>query len=462
MGKILLLNPPGDKLYLRDYYCSHISKANYYWPPFDLMVQSGFLKRDFELEVLDANVLGLSEEETLLRIRKMNIDALLFLTGGVSWKKDFAFLKKLKREKPIPSVGIGDILFFSPQKFLQEYLFLDGVLLDFTSPSFSLWLKRKENIPFEDFVYRERGEIIEGGRTKKKVFSYPSPHYFLFPLKKYRLPYSLYRLFLPCLTDFGCPFSCPFCVGGKLGYKLRDLDNLLEDLSCIHSLGIRQIRFKDLTFGARREHTISLCEEMIKRKFHFKWICISRVDVLDEELLSLMKKAGCYLIQLGVETGEEKILKKYKKGITLGKVKETFRVCKKLKIQTLAHFILGLPEEREETLLRTIEFAKELDPDYASFNLAAPKAGTELREEALEKGYLKGEEDEVDNSLLYPSLETPLLSREALWRLRNKAIKEFYLRPSYLVKRLLKVRTFYGFKTLFREGISLLGTLSHG
>src|SRR5208283_2675952 len=98
--KILLLNPPGDQLYLRDYYCSHSSKARYYWHPYDLLVQSGILAQEHEVQALDANVLGLTNAQALDRIKDMDIDTLFFLTGGVSWRNDFDFVTFLLKEKP--------------------------------------------------------------------------------------------------------------------------------------------------------------------------------------------------------------------------------------------------------------------------------------------------------------------------------------------------------------------------
>jgi 3',5'-cyclic AMP phosphodiesterase CpdA len=134
MEKVLLLNPPGDKLYQRDMYCSAVSKANYYWPAIDLLVLSGILKAYYEVDVIDAIAERLKPRNCMEKIVGREYKAIVFLTGTASWKNDFEFLSEVKSKSPASLlIGNGDILLYKGEEFLKRYNFLDAVLFDYTS-----------------------------------------------------------------------------------------------------------------------------------------------------------------------------------------------------------------------------------------------------------------------------------------------------------------------------------------
>ena len=148
------------------------------------------------------------------------------------------------------------------------------------------------------------------------------------------------------------------------------------------------------------------------------------------------------------------ILEKYSKKITTEEIKSTIRMLNAYKIHVLGYFIIGLPGADEESIRQTIDLAKELDIDFASFAIATPDVGTPLRGEALEKGWMRPEEDVFD-STDYPVLETGTLSKEAVWKLRSQAVREFYLRPSYLFKMVRQIRSFRDVRVAASNALSL-------
>ncbi len=459
--KVLLLNPPGKHIYLRDYYCSHASKAHYYWGPFDLIVLSGILKRDFDLAALDAMQQRLSPEETLRNVLEINPDAIVFLTGAVSFAEDFALLKKIADRAPrkIEMIGTGDCLLAETPKFFAAYPFLDAAILNFTSSDVVGFLKGERG-EFNNLTYRMPDGSLSCGahRQQKGEFSLPIPRYDLFPFKKYRIPHGLRLPYAGILTDYGCPFHCDYCIGGELGFRLRNIHNVMDEMRELKRLGVKELWIKDFTFGVNKPRTLELLERMQSEGFNFSWVCLSRVNVLDEELLSAMKAAGCHTIQLGVESASDELLEKYTKGISTEQVKKVVALCKEIGIRILAHYILGLPGDTVESIRRTIRYAIELDTEFASFNVAMPRMGTKFRKYAIEKGLITDDLATLDNSISQPVYETAELSRAKLWALRNEAIRAFHLRPSYISRRLFKVRTWYEFTTLFREGAALLNT----
>ena len=438
MKKILLLNPPGDRLYQRDYYCSDISKSTSYRHPYDLVVFSGWLYGKHQIHVLDAQMERLLPAQCFDKISRLDIDVIIFLTGCSSWMQDAAFLKKIKTTKRIILIGSGDILLFEGENIMKDHQWLDAVSLDFTTPSILDYLKSAPGKIIPDFIVRQNDKIVRGPETDSSEFALPIPRHELFPLKKYWMPHIRKFPFASVLTTFGCFFGCPICASDKLTFKIRNIDNIMEELTYLKKIGMKSIYFRDSTFGANRRHSLTVCREMIKNKFNFSWSCHSRIDVLDEELLGTMKRAGAHLVTLGVESANESVLKKYKPGISLKQIEKTFELCRRFKVKTLAHFIVGLPGEDERSSVRMINFAREINPDFATFNIVMPKLGTRLREEALKNKWCLPELTSLDTSCTYPILETPALSRETIFRLRNQAIKQFYFRPGYIVKKIIE------------------------
>jgi anaerobic magnesium-protoporphyrin IX monomethyl ester cyclase len=463
--KILLLNPPGDLRYIRDYYCSHVSKANYIWHPYDLFVQSGILSQDFEVTAFDANIDNHSFEQTSRKLSTLSFDTVLMLTGAVSWKNDLAFAQRYLQGKTL--IASGDVTIANGRDLLDRFPFIEATLQDFTQPAINEYLRRRDaskgplldsSEPIPGFLYRNAdGEYIDGPvYPAYGKFNHPVPRYELFPWKRYRVPHARKVPFASMMTDFGCPYHCSFCITGNFGYRLRDMDNVAEELDYIHSLGIEDIWFKDVVFGVNKRHYTELLDLLVKRPRPFRWATLSRVDIVTEDLLERMARAGCHTIQFGVESADEKILESIEKGISPERVKEVFVLCRKLGIRTLAHFIIGLPGETMSSAKRTIDFALDIDPDFASFNVASPRLGTALREEALEKGYIPNELTELDNSIKFPTMELGTLSKDDVWELRQEAIRRFYLRPSYLWRRLAGVRSFRELANSAYEGANLL------
>lgn len=453
MEKVLLLNPPGDKLYQRDMYCSAVSKAHYYWPPIDLLIQSGILGKVYEVDVIDAIAEGLSPSACRRRISSGEYKAVVFLTGTASWKQDFEFLSRIRSGSNRPLlVGNGDVLLHRAEDFLRKYDFLDAVLFDYTSPDILRYLGGDfRNIA--SMAFRVDGRVeVRRERSPEKECSYPTPRHEKFPLKKYFLAHGKRFPSTTVQLGFGCPFRCTFCIASTLGFKSRPVAEVMEELRYVRSLGIKEVFFTDFTFEAKRKSALELCRLMAEEKLGLSWVCSSRAGTLDRELLVRMKSSGCHTVLIGVESGEEKILVEYSKGVTKDQVRQAFALCREMGIRTLGHFIIGLPGETESSVRRTIEFAKELDCDFASFNIAVPALGTKLRSKAISSGWLRDDTLVFDASDSYPIMETPQFSRNQAWEWRRRAVREFYLRPSYLWRRATAANSFYQWKVLASNG----------
>jgi radical SAM superfamily enzyme YgiQ (UPF0313 family) len=257
-------------------------------------------------------------------------------------------------------------------------------------------------------------------------------------------PYTL------IITSRGCPYSCIYCTayqyyGKKV--RLRSAENVVDEMQeCLEKHGLRNFTMWSDTFNQNRKFVMEVCGELKKRGLEKKirWMANSRVDHVDPEVLREMRSSGCIGVSYGVESGVEEILKNMKKGATAEQARIAVKQTKEAGIEVLTHIIFGLPGETIETINETIKYVKELDPDYAQFYCAIPFPKTELEEMGKKNGWISTD-DYAKYELNQPILNLPGLSMEQLQEARKRAYREFYLRPSYILKRLRKIK---GFKDL--------------
>lgn len=449
---ILLLNPPGDKPYIRDYYCSKVSKSNYLFPPIDLIMLSGILSEKHHLSVCDAIADQLGNQQCLDLIIAGKHDVIISLVGAASLDSDLQFLRQASHHVTMTVVS-GDALLENPSQWLDSYPFLSAVLLDFTSTDIVEFLAGNRS-GIRSIVFPGSSGTAE--RPRGEEFSIPVPRHELFSSANYRFPFVHSKNFTTVLTDYGCPYRCSFCVMASLGYRYRGVENVVAELRALHRLGKKELFIIDQSFGVKRERALELCWRMSSEGFGFGWVCFSRVDLIDKDLLHAMKRAGCHTIIFGVESASSAILQQYHKGYSTQDIIETFALCRREGIRTVATFILGLPEETRETATETIAFLKHIQCDYISVNVAVPRAATELRATAIREGLISEHLTTMDQSGETITMASRHLSMEELRALRRKALSSFYLRPSYLLRRILSLKSWYEFKEQTIEGLHLL------
>ncbi len=457
---MILLNPPGDKLYIRDYYCSFSSKADYYWPPQDLIYLSGILNEEYSVRVIDAIINRQTEDDVLSEIEDSGARALIFTTGTATMQSDLRLMERVKAKTNMKIVASAGILPFIGHEFLKRYEYVDALLLDFTSPDICVFLRSNEQLddPLQGLITRKNGQFIQSTEKLPLTYTVPVPRHDLFDFKKYRIPIARRFPFTVVVTSLGCPHNCGFCTAGAFGYRTRDVDGVIEELRLLTHLRVKEILFQDPTFTINTNRVIELCSKMVDNGFDFTWSCNADIKSFNEDKIKHMKAAGCHTVSLGIESGSDKILQKYSKKITTEEIKSTIRMLNAYKIRVLGYFIIGLPGEDEDSIRQTIDLAKQLDIDFASFAIATPDVGTPLRREALQKGWMRADEDVFD-STDFPVLETGNLSKEDVWKLRSQAVREFYLRPSYLLKKVRQIRSFRDVKLAVSNALSLFRKL---
>ncbi|MDR1993955.1 MAG: B12-binding domain-containing radical SAM protein [Nitrososphaerota archaeon] len=231
----------------------------------------------------------------------------------------------------------------------------------------------------------------------------------------------------------GCVFSCGFCETRKLwGNMCRSFSPkrvLGEICDLQRRYGTRGIYFINDNFTLRKEKTKELCHLMIEEKLDLEWVCDTRVDLVDSELLGLMRKAGCRVIWFGVESGSPKVLNRISRNTTLEQVEEAFKLCRAQNIKTACSFMLGLPDETLKDMEQSLRFAKKIDPDYCQFNIFIAYPDSKLYNELLESNQYT----QLDDYLL--STKSVEYDFESLRALQRRFFKSFHMSPKQIYKR---------------------------
>jgi len=420
-------------------------------------MQSGALSRHFQVELLDAMVLGWSVRTCLDYIADLNPDGILVLCGSVSFGEDLAFLSEVRKVSSARILASGDLFLEHPEFFLERFSCLDGVLLNFSSgsvPSFFMG----ENTPLSGIVQRaDHGGFLadlDQGRLKGP-WHVPVPRHDLFLGLPYTYPFVYRERFATLLTDFACPFGCDFCVSAPLVHRVRPIDSIVEELRLLQRLGTRELYISDQTFGPNKERALALCD-VLGRWGPWGWVCFLRADLADPKLLDSMKSAGCHTIMFGVESGSDEILRKHRKGFGKERVREAVAGCKRRGIDTVATFILGLPEDNQKTIQDTINFALSLDCTFASFNRFVPRFSTFLRRDCLEMDLVDESVLEMDQSGSAGVMGTETLSSKQVDLSLKKAVASFYLRPKFLCRRLFRVRSWWDVRRELGGGLRVV------
>jgi radical SAM superfamily enzyme YgiQ (UPF0313 family) len=237
------------------------------------------------------------------------------------------------------------------------------------------------------------------------------------------------------VTSRGCPFECTYCEAkmtfGRT-FRYHSTQRVTQDIDyLIRQYGFDGFQFYDDLFTTNRNRVIDLCEGFLRMGRKFQWMCWSRTDLLDREMLQLMKRSGCYLINFGCESGDQEMLDRIKKKLTVEENRAGLALTHECGIQTMSSFMIGLPGETSAQSRKTIDFALESKLDYAAFNVFEPYPGTEIWQDAVSNGSFI-EDPRFKNAILQNLKEVWVphnRSREEIINLLDTGYRRFYLRP---------------------------------
>lgn len=213
---------------------------------------------------------------------------------------------------------------------------------------------------------------------------------------------------------------------------------------CVQEYDIEDFLFWEEVFTLDKEFAFGVCDAIIRSGLKISWVTTTRVDLLDRELLEKMKEANCEMLGLGIESSSQEILDNVKKKCKIKDIKRAVKLCKKVGIRSMGHFIYGLPGETAETAKQTMKFAKKLDLDFMQTYCAIPYPKTELGELARKKNWVKSS-SWSDYDLTKSIMATDALTPEEVDQFRDRSLRSFYLRPLVVYKQLKVITSFRHF-----------------
>lgn len=459
--KVFFVNPPFKAEYgkfSRENRSPALTRSGTLYYPLWLIYAAAVCQKDgFDVEFLDAPAAPLDEEQafSFIKQRAEGVRLFVFETSTPSLYSDVAFIEKVKKVYP---QAVTALVGTHPSALPEETLSLSDSV-DF--------IARQEY----DYIIRDVARAIKDGADFRRVKgltyrdeagiirSNPDMHYieeldqipFAAQFIKEHLNYRDYFFgasFYPEIQIFtgrGCLAHCNFCVypqtmhGHK--YRLRSAQSVTDEFRYIadNFPDVKEVVIEDDTFTGDIRRVKEICQRLIDAGLHkrLSWLCNARVN-LDLETMLLMKKAGCRLIIPGIESGSEQILRNIKKGTNLKLIREYIKNAKKAGLLVHACYMVGNEGETKETMQETLELALELNTDTAQFYPLLPFPGTEAYAWARDNGYIAGKYDEYvkEDGTINCVLNLPGISGEEMTRFCDEARKKYYLRPSYILRRL--------------------------
>lgn len=465
---IALVNPPtpdGGYWIRTQHRVGRRTRENMVWPQVSLAQMAALLVPEYTVAIIDANAERMGWPEFARKLDELKPKYYMTQVTAPTLENDMygCFLAKARGAL---TIAFGTHVTPIPRETMRPYPALDFVLLgepDLTirdlldhledkiaqrppniqklfadhDPTYKPSLHEDGSVDMrgiKGLVWRCDGEIIVNFTRPfiADLSDMPHPLHHLLPLHLYRMP-MIKGPFTFIVTSRGCPAGCTYCikhVSYQYSTRVRTPENIMEELWILKNLGMNNIHMYADLFTVNRDQVVGLCKLMIKEGINVRWTCNSRVDYVDEEMLRLMSKAGCWLISWGIESGNEQILRHARKGAYPDKAERALRWAREAGIKNWGYFIIGLPGETVETIQDTMAFSKQLPLDIALFHVAAPYPGTPFFFEVVENGWFRPgtrwEQVDMDKGTV---LDYPGLSAEELLYWQRRAFREWALRP---------------------------------
>lgn len=418
-------------------------------PPLGPMFVASYLKQNspHEVKIIDCQVLRYTDDDIRREITEYKPDVVGICAWTDFWYGAWRCIQIAKEVDPKIHVTVGGPHIGIYSQETLEFSGCDSVIVgDGEVPFFWLVNSLSNGIKpnhLPGLHFKEHG--VKKGHDEFYIHgdldTLPYPDRRMLPYKSYHSVVAKSDFVTTMITSRGCPYKCTFC---KLSFQKtlsRSADDVLKEMEEIASLGIREIEVYDDTFTWSKKRLIDICKGIVDRGLDLDWAIRDRVSSATPDAMEWLAKAGCRRIHFGVESGSNKTLETIKKAINTDQAIEAVKLARKNGIQVLTYFMLGLPGETVEDMRETIRFAKKLDPDYTTFSVTVPYAGTEMYTDGLKKGIIP-----VDYWLEFAKHPTPNfvvpyfweehLNKQQLLDIRDEATRSFYFRPKYVLRQL--------------------------
>lgn len=415
-------------------------------------------KQVADVEVIDAKALGMTTDDMLAKIKKIEpglcvFGDLLHSTGGLSVIWHFnETARKIKAVLPSTKIVMGGLWYSAycaetlEQNPAIDFIAMGEGELTITDLVNALKVGETDFSNIAGLVSRDADHKVVLGPHRDLIMNLdelPMPAYDLFPMAKY-VGHTYWKPFAELLTSRGCPGACTFCYQwslydtrnakqdytswrGKSHMKILDEMDLLE-----RQYGVKVVVIQDDAFNVDKENVRKFCEEKIKRGNQIKWVCLGRADDWLEhtDILPTMHKAGLFMGLVGVEVESDEQLAKQGKGVTLQQIKDTVKALRAANIASVGTVLIGLEDDDEATIKKRFAVADDIDPDIMALDYVTPVPGSPLWRDALGNKWFDPKTINLRNwDFQHPVIPTKHLSVEDVGRLGSWCMREFYSKP---------------------------------
>ena len=425
---ILFLNLPNKEQITRRYMCSYVSPESLL-PPLELISLAAIARNQhYKVKLVDAIAEKKSEKQITEDIIQYQPEIITTIIGFECYQEDIDCIQRLKTQFPaITFITFGYYATEFPEETLR-YSLSDFVISGEPDLIFNHLVQQDDFKIVEGICYLEENKFIKQGKSERvqSMSKLPMPAYDLLKANLYYEPF-VDKPYGMIQSMRGCPYKCNYCVK-SFGTFTTSLtaNEIIEHIQMWIKLHrVKTIRFIDDTFTLNRKRVVTICNQLIEHEIKISWMCLSRVDNLDDELLALMSRAGCKRIYLGIESGSESILEKLNKKMDVTASIDLLKRSQKTGIEFAGFFLGGLPFESDSEFKASIRFAQKSDINFASYNPMTPYPGTALFNQF---------KDEINFSI-YP-YKNEWKNKEILvtYEKRKKQFyKQFYFRFRFLL-----------------------------
>lgn len=447
--KVLLLNPPNQfKISKTSRWPEWTKSGTLYYPFWLAYATSVLMESKHKPLLLDAIAKNLDFQMTLEKIQDFNPDMVVIESSTPSVHRDAQFADDVKKISDSKIVFAGRHVTATTEQTLKMFKSIDIVArgeYDYTILDIANELNNGQNLKeVVGISFRENGNIINTPirqltqNLDEMPFVSKAYREFL-DVRDYRYALAQHPM-LQLWSSRGCPNRCTYCdypqVMTMHTFRMRSAKNVVDEMEYIHKNlpNVKEIFLEDDTFTIDRNRTFEICKEIQERKLKLIWSCNVRAN-LDYDILKAMKEAGCRILIVGYESGNQQVLNNIKKGIALKQAEEFTKHAQKLGLRIFGCFMIGLPGDTKGSINDTLQFAKKMHPDMVFFQQGVPFPGTEFYEWAKYMGYLKTEDyskwfDETGR--LDCLVNQPGLSGEEVKKMRENLMLRYYLDPRHI------------------------------
>lgn len=449
--KVLLLRPAADIINI-------IGHPRDIRVPFLLKYIESLLARDgnYQAHFIDCMVNYMHLDQLVKTSLEHSPDVIVLSATTLEYSLSLKYAQLVKKKNNPLLIAVGQDPTASPERYVYNGSPIDIVLRGECELSFMKLLRtindngdlsKIEGVFMRNYHQHDLGivrnldilpfPIYNGGEFRKYIFYYP-------------LPIGKKAIWGHILTSRGCPYNCIFCsqtIRESYGKEVRcrEPSNVVDEMIYLKEKGVNVIAFDDDNFTTFKSHVVDICEQIKKKGLKIMWSAHARVDNCDEDLLKIMKEAGCILLRFGIESGSERIIKILKKtddeGSWMDKAKVVFKTARKINLSTAALFLIGNPLETKKDIKKSVSLAKELKPDLLQICFFTPYPGSPAYEEFEDKISL------IDIIEMYhyqaPSLNFSRISTEELKDLYKEFYRTVLLNAGYILRHLSRYSLFY-------------------